>query len=980
MRGKLFVGAMVGVMVVTALLCALPQGTNPSEQNRYAGTPPGSLGIVLDTDQDGVLDIDETALGLNPQNPDSDGDGMRDGEEVAFWNNLSTARSGQPVPGWVRARHPGATEYQLSRQWGPAGDLDGDGRPNINDSDADSDGIRDGAELQRGLDIANPDSDQDGVLDGRDPNPLVNTDADRDGMADDWEVVNAVADPNADTDLDGVSNVLEFQAGTDPNSEFHPGTGLFNYASGELPLQGFESFYGTGSLTEAVFQVKPITNPRYWRLQTFKDWNGRKWTGAASAKYAPYNGTLPDLSDVVPSTMVNNGESYRITVNGSLTGFLPTAAHTTAVSYVEPRGQPLSVGPGPAFRTTGSVSAYNLTADLQNFGDRLSTARPDAARSEYLATPYGTSSRVRTLALNMTEGRTATNARLEAIALWLRDNCRFDRSAPPPASGEDPVDHFLFDSKSGMSPEFASAYVLLCRLNGIPARLADGFAPGVIRDEARYVQAGHRHCWAEVALQDIGWVGVECTPENAEPGHGIALGSSGIDTNILQFWDNGITSWWYYDDRPANVGGTGGGSVAGGFFVVINTSAPQNDSDGDGLNNTEEAAAGTNPFSPDTDGDGIDDLREHRNHWNPRSDDADGDGLSDATELAFGSDPNKRDTDGGGACDNQEYYRKSNPRDPLDDHPAVDFDNDHVNDWDERAARRDPRSVDTDRDGLTDQDELSRGTDLSAGDSDRDGLADVFETELGTNPTNADSDGDGLDDWLEVSQGIDPLSRDTDGDGLDDATEYFDHDLDPRVFDQDRDGLSDSQEVFRHTDPRDGDTDGDGVRDGLEFSGAGGSGTPPARVDAAWAVVIGLLAVMALGAAYAFWSRRHVGELEDSLRRAERELANLDIDTEPDEVRRVIYRTYKELCATLQRYGFLRGKANTLREFEHAVQEALALDGASLSELTGIVEEARYSDHSLGPGYKERALGCIRGILASLELRPPGPRRGRAAA
>jgi len=975
MRGKLFVVAMVGVMVLTAVLCALPQGSSPSRQNPYGATPAGSLGIVLDTDQDGVLDVDETALGLDFQNPDSDGDGMRDGDEAAFWNNLSASHAGQPVPSWVRARHPGATEYQLSQQWGPAGDLDGDGRPNINDSDADSDGIRDGAEVQRGLELADPDSDQDGVADGRDPNPVVNGDQDRDGMSDDWEAVNTVSDPNSDTDLDGVTNLEEFQTGTDPNTEFRPGNELFNFAQNELRLQGFDSFYSAGSLTEAVFQVKPITNPRYWRLQTYKDYNGRKWTGAASTSFTPYNGTLPDRSEVVPAAMVNNGESYRITVNGTLSGFLPTAAHTNAVSYVEPRGQPVTVGPGIAFRTTGAISAYNLTADLLDFGDTLGSAQPETARTGYLSTPYGSTSRVRTLAQNITSGTTGTSSELEAMALWLRDNIRFDRYAPPPAPGEDPVEHFLFDSGAGISPDFASAYVLLCRLNGIPARLADGFAPGVIRGDARYVQLGHRHCWAEVALDGIGWVGIECTPENAEPGHGIALGSSGIDTNILQFWDNGIDSWWYYDNRPANVGGNGGGSASGGFFVVINSSAPSNDSDGDGLNNTEEAAAGTNPFSADTDGDGIDDARERQNHWNPRSDDADGDGLTDAQELAFGSDPNVRDTDSGGACDNQEYYRKSDPRDPKDDHQSVDFDNDHINDWDERAAGRDPRSVDTDRDGLTDTDELSRGTDLSAGDSDRDGL-----TERGTSPMRTDSDGDGLDDWLEVSQGIDPLRADTDGDGIPDGTEYYDHDLDPRVFDQDRDGLSDGQEVQHRTNPLDGDSDGDGVRDGQEATGAGGTTDPPARMDGAWALALALVALVALGAAYAFWSRRHVEELQDSLRRAEHDIMNLDIDAEPDEVRRVIYRTYKELGRTLQKYGFLRGKAITLREFEHAVEEALALDRRSLSELTGLVEEARYSDHRLAPDYKERALGCIRGILGSLELRAGRRPKGRAAA
>lgn len=39
---------------------------------------------VRDTDGDGVLDVDEAAWGLDPNNVDSDGDGATDGQELTY--------------------------------------------------------------------------------------------------------------------------------------------------------------------------------------------------------------------------------------------------------------------------------------------------------------------------------------------------------------------------------------------------------------------------------------------------------------------------------------------------------------------------------------------------------------------------------------------------------------------------------------------------------------------------------------------------------------------------------------------------------------------------------------------------------------------------------------------------------------------------------------------------------------------------------
>ena len=63
------------------------------------------------------------------------------------------------------------------------------------------------------------------------------------------------------------------------------------------------------------------------------------------------------------------------------------------------------------------------------------------------------------------------------------------------------------------------------------------------------------------------------------------------------------------------------------------------DPDGDGLDNLQEQAFGSDPRAADSDGDGLSDADEFAYGTNPRAADSDGDGLSDADEIRLGRDP-----------------------------------------------------------------------------------------------------------------------------------------------------------------------------------------------------------------------------------------------------------------------------------------------------------------------------------------------------
>jgi hypothetical protein len=95
--------------------------------------------------------------------------------------------------------------------------------------DADGDGLSNEMEELLGTDPDDPDSDNDGANDGDDAFPLNRhgqTNADGDNLGDEFEqqIVDAFEEyesidevgPDDDPDLDGVSNLTEFQWGTDP--------------------------------------------------------------------------------------------------------------------------------------------------------------------------------------------------------------------------------------------------------------------------------------------------------------------------------------------------------------------------------------------------------------------------------------------------------------------------------------------------------------------------------------------------------------------------------------------------------------------------------------------------------------------------------------------------------------------------------------------------------------------------------------------
>jgi hypothetical protein len=180
----------------------------------------------LDNDGDGLTNAQEGMLGTDPNDADSDDDGVLDGDE--------------PLA---------------------SGDFDGDGKINALDADSDNDGILDGTELGKdcsnadtdmnvcvpdadmGATVTDPldaDTDNGTVPDGqedsnhngqidpgeKDPNVAMDDvappDSDGDGLSDAEEVVIGTNPNDADSDDDGVSDGQEQLPGADSDGDGNP--------------------------------------------------------------------------------------------------------------------------------------------------------------------------------------------------------------------------------------------------------------------------------------------------------------------------------------------------------------------------------------------------------------------------------------------------------------------------------------------------------------------------------------------------------------------------------------------------------------------------------------------------------------------------------------------------------------------------------------------------------------------------------------
>jgi hypothetical protein len=174
----------------------------------------------------------------------------------------------------------------------------------------------------------------------------------------------------------------------------------------------------------------------------------------------------------------------------------------------------------------------------------------DHIADRYLSVHDSLPERVRSLEAEISANAHTAYDKAVAIETYLRQ-FPYDLNVVSPPPGRDVVDYFLFDAQRGYCDYYASSFVVLSRLAGVPARLAVGYAMGGYNPDRDCYEVTERdaHSWPEVYFPGHGWIPFEPTApfrpfeRPAEPVARTLLTPS-APSIPKRPWDVAVGAWW----------------------------------------------------------------------------------------------------------------------------------------------------------------------------------------------------------------------------------------------------------------------------------------------------------------------------------------------------------------------------------------------------------------------------------------------------
>ncbi|MGH2573800.1 MAG: DUF3488 and transglutaminase-like domain-containing protein [Actinomycetota bacterium] len=259
----------------------------------------------------------------------------------------------------------------------------------------------------------------------------------------------------------------------------------------------------------------------YWRFLALDTFDGRRWI---STDLAGREGVVVRTGPLRSSQASAGRPEVRrldqeVRIDRLSQPWLPVAFDPVEVRALDEtvrydRRSSLLVSPNgtqPGFSysvVSESVSPSSSDLDAARLADLVGA-------SPYLRLPPGMPVEISSIAHQLTIDQPTMYRKVMAVQQYLR-TFRYDEQV---AAGHDvnEIVHFLTVSKAGYCEQFAGTMAVLLRAVGIPARVAVGFAPGVMRNGEWRVTTREAHAWVEVLFPEYGWLAFEPTPSRYNP-------------------------------------------------------------------------------------------------------------------------------------------------------------------------------------------------------------------------------------------------------------------------------------------------------------------------------------------------------------------------------------------------------------------------------------------------------------------------------
>ncbi len=317
------------------------------------------------------------------------------------------------------------------------------------------------------------------------------------------------------------------------------------------------------SKSDAVaFRVKfegavPEPRARYWRGLVLHRFDGRTWSGISEPR--------------ISSGALKNTETSGQPVHYELT-LEPTRQHWVFAldipyhwelesTFLGPQHQLARVHPIDQRIAYKAVSYTNYRIDRELHPYR---------RNWYLEFPESRNPRTTELARTLRAAADSDEAFINAVLTKFNQEEYYYTLEPPPL-GSNPVDRFLFETRRGFCEHYASAFAVMMRAAGIPARIVVGYQGGELNTLGDYmiVRQSDAHAWTEVWLEGAGWRRVDPTaavaPERIDAGRTGAMfegaaaawglsAPSRLLHNLVLTWDAANAKWneWVLGYGPEN--------------------------------------------------------------------------------------------------------------------------------------------------------------------------------------------------------------------------------------------------------------------------------------------------------------------------------------------------------------------------------------------------------------------------------------------
>ena len=241
----------------------------------------------------------------------------------------------------------------------------------------------------------------------------------------------------------------------------------------------------------------PRNSELYWRGPVFWDFNGETWRGSFFSKNL-----------VVQSQPEEGSAQWRYTVQ-----LEPNERH-----WLFSLDYPATVPRNSRVTMDFQILRSQPVTQLLQYS---MASNPDFVDSPGLAYSLQTS------ALDLPESSNPRTRRL--IEDWRREGLggqamvnqvlthfnqeAFHYSLESPLLGRHSVDEFLFDTRTGYCEHYASAFTVMMRMAGIPARVVTGYQGGWYNEVGDYllVRQSDAHAWSEVWFAGTGWTRVDPT-------------------------------------------------------------------------------------------------------------------------------------------------------------------------------------------------------------------------------------------------------------------------------------------------------------------------------------------------------------------------------------------------------------------------------------------------------------------------------------